>query len=147
MDAYGELVRRYQDQALATAYFIRGDRQEAEDATQEAFTRAFAALERFRPDGSFRAWLLRIVANEAHDLRTAAQRRADLLSRASTQIPSVGPAPSAEATALGEQRREALLRALFELREDDRLVITYRYFFDLSEAETAEVLGVARGTI
>src|SRR5215210_8872283 len=79
MDAYGELVRRYQDHALATAFFILGDRQEAEDATQEAFTRAFAALHRFRPDSSFRSWLLRIVVNEAHDLRTAAQRRADLL--------------------------------------------------------------------
>jgi len=147
MDAYAELVRRYQDQALAAAFFILGDRAEAEDATQEAFTRAFAALERFRPDGSFRAWLLRIVANEAHDLRSAAQRRADLLSRASVQLPSASPPPSAEAAAFAEQRREAVLRALFELREDDRMVITYRYFFDLSEAEMADILGVARGTI
>ena len=147
VDAYGELVRRYQDRALATAFFILGDRQEAEDATQEAFTRAFGALGRFRPEGSFRPWLLRIVVNEAHDLRAAAQRRANLLARATGQFASIRPAPSAEAAGLIEQRREALLRALFELREEDRLVITYRYFFDFSEAETAEVLGVARGTV
>jgi RNA polymerase sigma factor (sigma-70 family) len=146
-DAYGELVRRYQDQALATAFFILGNRQEAEDATQEAFTRAFAALARFRPDGSFRPWLLRIIVNEAHDVRAAAQRQAELLARAAEQLPTVTPSPSAEASALGVQRREALLRALFELREDDRLVITYRYFFDFSEADTADALGIARGTV
>jgi RNA polymerase sigma factor (sigma-70 family) len=147
LEAYAELVRRHQDQALATAFFILGDHHAAEDATQEAFTRAFAALPRFRPDGSFRPWLLRIVVNEAHDLRAAAQRQTDLLARATGQLPTVTPSPSAEAAALGLQRREALLRALFELREDDRLVITYRYFFDFSEADTADALGIARGTV
>lgn len=147
MDAYGALVRKYQDQALAAAYVILGDRQLSEDASQEGFTKAFQALERFRPDGSFRAWLLRIVVNEARDLRATYQRQGGLLSRASVEFTALGAGPSAETASLAEQRREALLRALFELREDDRLVITYRYFLDFSEAEMAEVLGVARGTI
>jgi RNA polymerase sigma-70 factor, ECF subfamily len=147
VDAYGELVGRYQDQALATAFFVLGDRHEAEDATQEAFTRAYGALKRFHPDGSFRGWLLRIVVNEAHDLRAAARRRAELVARATGELPAISPSASAEAAALSLQRREALLRALFELREDDRLVITYRYFFDFSEADTADALGLARGTV
>jgi RNA polymerase sigma factor (sigma-70 family) len=70
LDAYGQLVTRHQDQALAAAYVILDDRQEAEDATQEAFTRAFGALRRFKPGASIRAWLLKIVVNEAHDIRT-----------------------------------------------------------------------------
>jgi RNA polymerase sigma-70 factor (ECF subfamily) len=86
VSAYGELVRRHQDQALAAAYVTLGDRQEAEDATQEAFARAFLALNRFRPDGSFRAWLLRIVVREAHDLLAARHRRADILSRAAGRL-------------------------------------------------------------
>ena len=147
VEAYGELVRRHQDQALATAYMILRDRQEAQDAVQEAFTNAFLALERFRPGGSFRAWLLRIVVNEAHDLRVGRQRRADLLARASGQAQAVRPAESAEAAALSERRREALLESLFQLPEADRLVVTCRYFLDLSEAEIADVLGVARGTV
>src|SRR5690242_12723134 len=81
VDAYAELVRRHLDQALAAAYVILGDRQEAEDAVQEAFTNAYLALGRFRPGASLRPWLLRIVINEAHDLLAARQRRVDLLSR------------------------------------------------------------------
>jgi RNA polymerase sigma-70 factor (ECF subfamily) len=147
VEAYGELVRRHQDQALATAYMILRDPQEAQDAAQEAFTKGFLALARFRPDGSFRAWLLRIVVNEARDLRAARRRRADLLTRASGQVQAAAPAESAEAVALAERRREALLESLFQLPEADRLVITCRYFLDLSEAEIADVLGVARGTV
>jgi RNA polymerase sigma-70 factor, ECF subfamily len=147
VDAYGELVRRHQDQALATAYVIVGDRQEAEDATQEAFTNAYLALGRFRPGAAFRPWLLRIVINEAHDLLAARQRRVDTLSRMSGAPESVPVAESAEAAALSQRRREALLMALFELPEADRLVVTCRYFLDLSEAEIAEILGVARGTV
>jgi RNA polymerase sigma factor (sigma-70 family) len=147
LTAYGELVQRYQDQALGAAYAVLGDRQEAEDATQEAFTRAFQALNRFQPGGSFRAWLLRIVVNEAHDLRSARQRRTNILSRASGELETTAATPSAEDAALKQRRREALLGALFALPETDRLVITCRYFLDLPEAEIAEVLGVALGTV
>ena len=146
-EAYAELVRRYQDVAVATAFLVLRDRQDAEDAVQEAFTNAFLALHRFRPDGSFRAWLLRIVANEARTIRGAARRRAELASRVSDGPAAISPTASAEAGALAQERRDALLRALLELPEADRLVVTYRYFFGLGEAEMAEVLGVARGTI
>jgi RNA polymerase sigma factor (sigma-70 family) len=146
LEAYGELVKRHQDHAVAAAYVILGDRQEAEDAAQEALTRAFLALKRFRPGGSFRAWLFRIVVNEAHDLFAQRQRRSDLLARVG-HLDGATPTPSAEAVALVQQRREALIEALFALPEVDRLVITCRYFLDLSEAEMAAVLGVARGTV
>jgi RNA polymerase sigma-70 factor (ECF subfamily) len=146
-DAYAELVGRYHSAALGTAFLILGEQQDAEDAVQEAFTRAFLALHRYRPNGSFRAWLLTIVANQARTQRTAMLRRSDVLTRASGQVPALHPAPSAEIAALAHDRRDAILRALLRLPERDRLVITYRYFFDLSEEETADILGVARGTI
>jgi RNA polymerase sigma factor (sigma-70 family) len=147
VEAYGALVRRYQEQALSTAYVVLGDRQEAEDASQEAFVRAFVALNRFRAGAAFRPWLLRIVVNEAHDLYTARQRRAQILSRASGGPGTSSATQSAEAAALSQRRRELLLEALFRLPATDRLVVTCRYFLDLSEREIAEVLGVARGTV
>src|SRR5215211_4391251 len=61
--AYEELVRRYQDLAVRTAYVIAGG-ADAHDAVQEAFVKAYGALGRFRAGASFRPWLLRIVANE-----------------------------------------------------------------------------------
>jgi len=133
--------------AFRTAYLITGTAAEAEDAAQEAFVKAWYALGRFRPNAPFRPWLLRIVANEARNRRTAAGRRVNLALRARERDPDGDAAPSPEAVALRAEQRAMLLRAINRLRVDDRLVIGYRYFFDLSEAEMATALDCARGTI
>jgi RNA polymerase sigma-70 factor (ECF subfamily) len=145
--AYEELVRRYQDLAIRTAYLITGDAAEAEDAAQDAFVKAYYALSRFRPGAPARPWLLRIVANEARNRRKAGGRRATLELRAAEDGPADVAAPSPESAALTAEQRAALLHAVNELREEDRLVIAYRYFFNLSEAEMATALSCARGTV
>jgi RNA polymerase sigma factor (sigma-70 family) len=145
--AYEQLVRQYQDVAFRTAYLITGAAAEADDAAQEAFIKAWYALDRFRPDAPFRPWLLRIVANEARNRRTAAGRRATLALRAMERRPMADAIPSPEAAALHAEQQGALLHALGRLREEDRLVIAYRYFFDLSEGEMATALDCARGTV
>jgi RNA polymerase sigma-70 factor (ECF subfamily) len=61
--------------------------------------------------------------------------------------PSPDTALSPEGAALASEHRESVLGALRKMREEDRLVIAYRYFFDLTEAEMADALGVARGTV
>jgi RNA polymerase sigma-70 factor (ECF subfamily) len=146
-DAYGELVRRYQGLATRTAYVITGTSSDAEDAAQDGFTKAFFALDRFRSGAPFRPWLLRIVANEAKNRRKAAGRRPTVDLSVVEDRPSGDTALSPEAAALASERRETVLVALRRLREEDRLVIAYRYFLELSEAEMAETLGVARGTV
>jgi RNA polymerase sigma-70 factor, ECF subfamily len=145
--AYGDLVHAYQGIAFRTAYLIAGSAAEAEDAAQEAFVKAWAALDRFRSGAAFRPWILQIVANEARNRRRAAGRRAHLTLRTVAATPSGEAAPSPEATALGAERREELLAAVNALREDDRLVIACRYFLELSEEETAAALGWRRGTV
>lgn len=146
VEAYSELVRRYQALAQRTAYVVTRDADLAQDAAQEAFVKAYRALDRFRRGAPFRPWLLRIVANEAINRAKAASRRkeADLTVAESV---TADPAGSPEDLLLARERRELVTRALNRLREDDRLVIAYRYFFDLSEAEMADALGVARGTV
>jgi RNA polymerase sigma-70 factor, ECF subfamily len=146
-DAYGELVRRYQGVATRTAYVITGAAAEAEEAAQDGFTKAYFALDRFRAGAPFRPWLLRIVANEAKNRRKAAGRRPTVDLSVAEDRPSGDTALSPEAAALASERRESVLAALRKLREEDRLVIAYRYFFELSEAEMADALGVARGTV
>src|SRR5213595_4354475 len=100
---YEELVRRYQDVAVRTAHLISPD-GDAEDAAQEAFVKAYAALGRFRSGSPFRPWLLRIVANEARNRRRSAGRRAHLALRAATEQPSGGAAPSPEAAFLSAEQ-------------------------------------------
>jgi RNA polymerase sigma factor (sigma-70 family) len=144
--AYEELVRRYQDVAVRTAHVISPG-ADAEDAAQEAFVKAHAALARFRPDAPFRPWLLRIVANEARNRRRSAGRRAGLALRAAEDRPSDDAAPSPESAVLAHEQRDALVAAINALRDEDREVIGARYLLELSEAETAEALGIPRGTV
>lgn len=139
-------MRGHQAVAFRTAYLITGDASEAEDAAQEAFVKAYRALGGFRSGAPFRPWLLAVVANEARNRRKAASRRVGLALRAAGEDPP-GDAPSPEAAAVAAERRAELLGALETLCEEDRLVIGYRYFLQLSEAETAAALGCARGTV
>lgn len=145
--AYEELVLRHQDLAHRIAYVITGDAADADDVAQIAFVRAYYALGRFRRGAPFRPWLLKIVANEARNRRTAAGRQSKLELRLAEGRPRDDAAPSPEAAAFARERREVLLRAVQTLSPDDQIVIAYRYFLDLSEAEMAEALGCARGTV
>jgi RNA polymerase sigma factor (sigma-70 family) len=145
--AYEVLVRQYQDIAFRTAYLITRSTADAEDATQDAFIKAYYALDRFHAGAPFRPWLLRIAANEARNRRTAAYRRPTLALSAVEDRPSGDAALSPEAAALAADQRQMLLTAIERLREEDQLVIAARYFLDLSEAEMADVLDCPRGTV
>lgn len=138
-------MRAHQGVAFRAAYLIVGDAVEAEDASQEAFVKAYRALARFKRGAPFRPWILAIVANEARNRRKAAGRRVGLALRAAEEAPRGEPSP--EVAVVAAERRAELLGALEGLREEDRAVIGYRYFLDLSEAETAGILGCARGTV
>ena len=126
---------------------ITGAAPEAEDAAQEAFVKAYYALPRFRSGAPFRPWLLRIVANEARNRRKSAGRRANLALRVAAPTSGERTEPSPETAALATEERRMVLDAVNGLRAEDRLVVAYRYFFDLSEAEMAAALGCARGTV
>ena len=144
--AYESLVRRYQDAAVRTAYVIAPD-GDAEDAVQEAFVKAYRALGRFRAGSPFRPWLLRIVANEARNRRRSAGRRAGLALRVAEDRRPGDAAPSPESAVLDHEERAWLVAAINDLADGDREVIAARYFLDLTEAETAEILGLPRGTV
>jgi RNA polymerase sigma factor (sigma-70 family) len=145
--AYGELVRRYQEICVRVAYLSCRDTVEAEDAAQEGLIKAHRAISRFRVGAPFRPWLLRIVANEARNRRRSAGRRDGLALRMAEDRPSNDAAPSPEAAVLASEQRATLLSALDGLGVDDRMVLGCRYFLDLSEAETAEALGIPKGTV
>ena len=139
-------MREHESLAFRAAFVITGDAAEAEDAAQEAFVKAYRSIRRFRPGAPFRPWLMTIVANEARNRRKAAGRRASLALRAANEMVRENPI-SPEASVVAEERRSELMRELEGLREEDRVVISCRYFLGLSEAETAAALGCAKGTV
>lgn len=143
VDAFEVLVDRHRRVALRVAYAVAGD--DAEDAVQDAFVKAYGALGRFRAGSPFRPWVLRIVANEARNRRRSAGRRSALALRV------VGPdgdsADSPEDVAVASEQRRVLAAAVASLDEHDREVIALRWFAELSEAEMAAALHVRPGTV
>ena len=145
MDAYGELVRRHQRAAVRVAAVATGEVDEAEDAAQEGFVKAWQAIGRFRAGEPFRPWLLRIVANTARNRQRTSRRQRGLALRAASLavVPAGAPADAVEA----REDRERLVAALGRLGARDRLILAYRWFEDLSEAEIATAMGCRPGTV
>ena len=137
--AFGQLVARHQRRAYAVARAIVLNHEDAEDAVQEAFLHAYRALDRFRPDQAFGAWLHRIVANAALDLtRRRKVREAD-------ELPETVASPfrdPAEAGNLKERLREALA----ELPPRQRAVIVLHDIEGFKHAEIGTMLGIPEGT-
>jgi RNA polymerase sigma factor (sigma-70 family) len=142
VDAFTALVERYRGPALRLAYGIAGD--EAEDAVQDAFVKAFRKLDTFRPGSAFRPWLFTIVANEARNRRRSMTRRAAVNLRVRAQPQPVGAA--SDALAIEHEERRRLVAAVNELPDHHREVVALRFFGGLSESETAEVLSCPLGT-
>jgi RNA polymerase sigma factor (sigma-70 family) len=143
--AFGELVRRHQRAALRLAAVIGGSTEEAKDIVQDAFVRVHANLDSYRGSGSVRSWMLRVVANDAKNhvrSRVRRLRRDDRHARL-----DVSSAEGADAAAQRTWEHEALVAALQRLSGDDRDVLGSRFVAELTEAETAEVLGIALGTV
>jgi RNA polymerase sigma factor (sigma-70 family) len=147
--AYEDLVRRHQNTAFRTACVLTVSPADAEEAVQDAFVKAWNALGRFRRKAPFRPWLLAIVANEAKTRTRSADRRRAWAARAAeeAQVSGPGVAASAEVAVLARERRALLLETVARLPKCDRTVIELRYLLELSEEETAAVLGCRRGTV
>lgn len=143
--AFDVLVRRHQEVAFRTAWVVSGGLDDAEDAAQEAFVKAFRSIRSFRAGAPFRPWLLTIVANEARNRRRSAGRRDAAHTRLLALPMPTDDAP--EATVLAAERRSMLLDALHGLTDADREVVALRHLLGLSEAETAGALGVPTGTV
>ena len=110
--------------------------------------KAFLALKRFKKGAPFRPWLMKIVGNEARNRRKSATRFELLKARVSSGTSGTSlAAPSAETDALAGETRGELENALVALNQRDRSVLYCRYLLDLSEAETAALLGWPKGTV
>ena len=146
LDAFDVLVARYTVVAHRTAVVL-GAGDDADDVVQEAFVKAYRQLAHYQGRSGFRPWLLAIVANETRNLHRSRRRRDGLVLRAATGVHpgTVEPDP-AESVLEGERRRH-LVEQIRLLDPRDQEVLVCRFLLDLSEAETAEMLGLPKGTV
>lgn len=138
-EAFAELVRLHQRRAYAVARAITATHEDAEDAVQEGFLHAYRALDRFRPEQAFGAWLHRIVANAALDIgRRRRVRDADALSDA-VAMPFRDPAEQ-------DELRRRLAAGLGELSQRQRAVIVLHDVEGFTHGEIGGMLGIPEGT-
>jgi RNA polymerase sigma factor (sigma-70 family) len=146
LDAYEILVARYTVPAHRAAVLL-GAGADADDVVQEALVKAYRQLSRYRGDSGFKTWLLAIVANETRNLHRSRRRRDGLMLRAAAREDPEPLSPDPADSAMATEGRQRLLDQLRLLDQRDREVLVCRYLLDLSEAETAQTLGMAKGTV
>jgi RNA polymerase sigma-70 factor (ECF subfamily) len=141
-DAYAALLRPHERVAFRVAAAIAGWNGNAEEATQNAFVKAYRSLPSFRVGAAFRPWLLRIVVNEAHNVLRAERRHERLGARAAErhEAPVVRP----DEAVLAREEAETVLGALARLSDGDRLAVVLRYFAELPDAEAAALVGTSQ---
>lgn len=141
--ASSALVARHHAAAYHVAVAMVREPDAAQDVVQDAFLKAFRALDGFRGDASFRTWLLTITANEARAaLRRSGRRRETALDQAGpVAFEGPGPAEHAEVAQEAGRARELLQR----LPEKQRLSVALRIDEGLSFREIGEVIGSTEG--
>jgi RNA polymerase sigma-70 factor (ECF subfamily) len=159
--ATGELIRRYQQKAYAIAFQMSlGNREEAEDITQEAFLRAFRKIKKFRGGSSFYTWLYRIVVNTCIDAirgwrrreRVFSPRRArDNQGESSVEVIQEQPDMAQESNPMAalsvKQLSQEAKEALMSLTEKQRVAFQLKVFQGMSIREIAEMTQSAEGTV
>jgi RNA polymerase sigma-70 factor (ECF subfamily) len=151
-EAFGTLVRRYQDRAFNLAYQMLRNREEALDVAQEAFARAYASLPTFKGESSFTTWLHRIVVNLGIDSLRRTQRSGTVAYDDTRATPEEGegdlPAVDDPAAALEmKQVRDLLARGIARLPAAQRAVLLLREVDGLSYEEISRLVGCNLGTV
>jgi RNA polymerase sigma-70 factor (ECF subfamily) len=148
-DAFGVLVRRYQDRLYPTLLRLTGCAEDAQDLLQDAFVRAFEKLGRFHGDSSFYTWIYRIAVN----LTLSDRRRRRLPGRegrCGPELidPSDDPTQTDPSRPLEQAERDALVQqALLALQPDHRAVVVMKDLDGLRYEEIAETLNIPVGTV
>ena len=137
---FAAYLQARQASVLRTAYLLTGDRHTAEDLVQTAFAKLYLSWDRVRDQGSMDGYLRRILVNENNSLWRRGWKRRE---HATDELPE----PTPHLDEHDDGRSGALWDLVQSLPKKARAVLVLRYYEELSESETAEVLGISVGTV
>lgn len=143
--AFGQLMQRYAGAIYNLSYRMLGNPQDAEDAAQEIFLRAYTRLGSFDRTRRFSTWLLSVGSNYCIDVLRRRRFAWLSLDDAEYELPSSQPGP--ERSALRREQQAQVQDALQQLPDGYRLVTVLRYWHDLSYQEIEQVTGLPESTI
>ncbi len=149
--AFEELVVRYQDRIYTVAVRVLGNRDDALDASQECFLKAYRALHSFDGRSAFYTWLFRIAVNAARSYRRKVRRRKELPmeynQEGERREPSDDGSEQPLENVLQRERQEVVRRALAELDGETASIIVLKDIQGMRYEEMAEVLECPLGSV
>ena len=147
VDAFGRVVEAFQKPVFNLCYRMLGNREDAEDAAQESFWRAFQGLAKYDFQRSFGTWMLSIAAHYCID---RLRRKKPLLLSLESLLPeddAPDETPDPESQTHRKQEQEEVQRLLAMLGREERSMIVMRYWHDMSYEEIARALRVSVGAV
>ncbi|MEU1478762.1 SigE family RNA polymerase sigma factor [Streptomyces sp. NPDC001668] len=141
--SFASYVKARQPVLLRTARSLTANPSDAEDLLQTALTKTYVAWERIEDHRALDGYVRRALLNT----RTSQWRKRKVDEFATDEIPEPDPVPGGDDSAEQQALHDAMWRAIMKLPARQRAMVVLRYYEDLSEVQTAEVLGVSVGTV
>jgi RNA polymerase sigma-70 factor, ECF subfamily len=145
--AFEQIVLRYERRVMMLSVRLLQGIDEAQDATQEVFLRAFKYLHRLDVRRPVEPWLMRITVNVCRDIQRKTQRRHYTFTEATTESEKADETRDPHSGFVWEQERQKLWKALNELPVKEKMAVVLRDVEGFSTAEVAEILGSTEGTV
>ena len=141
--AFEQLVIRHQELVFSLAYKLTGNREMANDVAQEAFIRAWKAIEKFRGDSTFSTWIYRITVNTAWTLRKKAKKHNTLNIDDTYEPIVIDEKKDPELVAINSDLSSVLINALDKIPIEQRIIVELKNIEGRSHKEIADYLGIS----
>jgi RNA polymerase sigma factor (sigma-70 family) len=147
ISAFTYILDRHKDKAFNLAFRICGNREEAEEITQDSFLKAYRSLNGFKMKSSFATWLYRIVYNTSISYVRAKKKGVLSLEDFPADATDFARDNSSEEEADREYQKALVGFALQKINEEERGLITLYYYEEMSTEEISEVTGISKSNI
>jgi len=141
--AFEQLVVRHQDLVFSLAFKLTGNKEMANDVAQEAFIRAWKAIDKFRGDSTFGTWIYRITVNSAWTLRKKAKKHNTLNIDETYEPVIIDEKRDPELVAINSDLSSTLINALDKIPLDQRIIVELKNIEGRSHKEIADILGIS----
>jgi RNA polymerase sigma-70 factor (ECF subfamily) len=141
--AFEQLVVRHQDLVFSLAFKLTGNKEMANDVAQEAFIRAWKAIDKFRGDSTFGTWIYRITVNSAWTLRKKAKKHNTLNIDETYEPVIIDEKRDPELVAINSDLSSKLINALDKIPLEQRIIVELKNIEGRSHKEIADFLGIS----
>ena len=141
--AFEELVKRHQDLVFSLSFKLTGNRELANDVAQEAFIRAWKAIEKFRGDSTFGTWIYRITVNTAWTIKKKTKKHYSLNIEDTQEPVVIDEKKDPELVAINSDLSVVLRKALNQIPLEQRIIVELKNIEGRSHKEIADYLDIS----